>query len=127
METMTVCAVCGNKNAEAAIPSGLAPVSSPQCLSCQKVGAEPLEVVHTWIALNGGTEKCAEFARGIVSIYSGASINWQRIVELYNANEEEILTGVEDNFPHLGANITKDYLEGIDDKDDDIEYIDEKK
>ena len=80
-------------------------------------------------ALNGGTEKSAEFARGIVSIYSGASINWQQIVELYNANEEEILAGVEDNFPHLGANITKDYLEGIDDDDDDddIEYIDEKK
>ena len=58
---------------------------------------------------------------------AGRAINWQQIVELYNANEEEILAGVEDNFPHLGANITKDYLEGIDDKDDDIEYIDEKK
>ena len=98
-DELKVCDTCGEKRVTTVIASGLAPVSVSQCLECQNRGAEVLGVVHMWIGLNGGIEKCPDFSSSIISVHEGNYIGWEEISALYTKRESQIAAEIKDNFP----------------------------
>lgn len=93
-----VCAVCGRNEAVAVIASGIAPVSGAQCQECQDQGAEAMGAVHIWVALNGGIDRCPDFAATLISYDEGQYVGWQRICSLYKEREADILAELSEDF-----------------------------
>jgi hypothetical protein len=93
-----LCDVCSRGIVVKVVSSGIAPVSGGVCKQCFSQGTENINVVFTWVCLNGGLEAVPDFSLQITSYDQGKYIDWPQIAELYRENKTEIEVRVRSEF-----------------------------
>jgi hypothetical protein len=79
--------------------SRLGPASYAQCQHCIDQGAEYIDAVLMWVALNGGVESSPEMKHSLISFQDDKYIDWDEISAFYMEREDDILDFAKANFP----------------------------
>jgi hypothetical protein len=84
------CEICGKLAKCSFISSGCAPVSYNACGKCKKLRAESIDVVCTWLYLEGGPDVAPDYKLKLTSFLNETYVGWLEISIYFDVHKEEL-------------------------------------